>query len=188
MKTKKLFYLFAAMVLSFGVVSCGDDEDPVMGDKSDLIGSYAGDEFVYLTNMIRDTAKLSPTIRFERYSQDADRLSVSTNDLGTGILASSFRISKDSYTFNMAAITLNGLQGNEIPTYITNWFTGTGGLYTSLDKIDLKLTSTSGKFDRTTNKMDFIYKGDLIIYPRVGTDLQSPQTHKIEFKYSSLRK
>ena len=181
----KLFYFFAVMILSLGFVSCGDDDDPVLGDKSDLIGRYVGDESVSLTNINKEVANSVGNVRFERYSQDANRLSVSTEDLGTGILASNFRISKEDYTFNLAKIDLIGLKGNEIPSYIRDWFAGD---YDSLEKVDLKLTATSGKFNRTTNKMEFTYKGDLVIYPVIGTATQPAVTHKIEFKYFNLTK
>ena len=44
------------------------------------------------------------------------------------------------------------------------------------------------KLPNSDDKMEFIYKGDLIIYPKVGNTSQSSKTHKIEFKYYNLMK
>jgi len=186
MKMKKLSYLFTVMVLSFGFISCGgDDKDPVMGDKSDLLGLYSGKEDIRLTDITRVAANQDATVRFERNSQDTNVLTVALSDLGTGVLASNFRISKEAYTFNLASVNLTGLQGNEVPGYIREWFAGD---YDSLEKVDIKLNATNGKYDRLTESMEITYRGSLTIYPKVGSTSPTPVTYQIEFKYYDLKK
>lgn len=185
----KFLNMFLIAVLAIGFVSCGgDDEDPVMGDKSDLIGTYKGNLSISITSVGGKTPyeKTDASFQLRSWIQDNTKLAAYFSDLPDGILASNFRITDTAYTFTLDGTPTGGftMQGNEIPAYITSWYETDypGGFSRAV----LTLNSSEAKFDRKTAKLAFTYSGSITLTPQ--NTAYSPITPNIQFIYTDLAK
>lgn len=151
--------------------SCSSDDDPkpepidyTLHDKSEILEIKSGKVEVKLSLGNYDPYPSSAEVRFVA-SDNKDILNLFINspaEIGGPIQTSNFKKSEDDkqYIFAIANYSPSEKTGNEIPTYIANWYKDY-----ELSKVIIKdLKCSDAIYDKATKEMSFTYTGSLELY------------------------
>jgi hypothetical protein len=181
---KNVFYLLILAVLAVGFVSCSDDKDTTLEDRTILYGDYVGSLKVVADNSktLKDTAEYK--VNVSRNSSDQNILDVRLGDSNTDVDATTVKasgfIDEDTYArFSLSQITNNNILAAEVPQFLKDY------AQFEVVKATWNLNCSGGaKFVKNTKVLTFEYTGTLILYGSGVTKTEVP----VKYTYSLTKK
>ncbi|MDH6307662.1 hypothetical protein M2451_000111 [Dysgonomonas sp. PFB1-18] len=193
---KKLFFILFTLGTVFTFTACGSDDDPVpvdytLYDKSEIIGIQNGKVDISLSlgtyTPYNDEVAKTQFMTSTSNSGELNLFVGPPNEIGGPITTSNFKKSTDGtyYTFDFATLAEVQKSGNEIPAYITDWYSTSNPT-----KIVIKnLTSTDAKYNKASKTISFTLKGALEIYTKNAEGEESKVgDNTITYKFKELVK
>ena len=193
---RKLFFTLLTISTVFAFTACGSDDpviepDYTLKDKSEIIGTQNGKVDISLSlgtyTPVNDQAARTQFIASTSNNSELNLFVGTPDEIGGPIVTSNFKKSVDNtyYTFNFAELEQVEKTGNEIPTYIRDWYTSSN----PTKIIIKKLSSDDAKYDKATKVITFTLKGNLEIYTKDVNGVESKVgDNTIVYKFKELKK